>query len=141
MSHGHAIDLARVDAATAQSVADTMRVLATPSRVRILSRLGAGPSSVTELAGTLGMSQPAVSQQLRVLRYLGLVIGMRSGRKVVYELHDDHVRSLLAEAISHTEHIRLGARAHADAPGLGARAHADAPEVEAMAESRHGAAA
>jgi DNA-binding transcriptional ArsR family regulator len=54
------------------------------------------------------MEQPAVSQQLRVLRHLGLVVGQRDGRQVIYVLHDDHVRSLLAEAVSHTEHLRLG---------------------------------
>jgi ArsR family transcriptional regulator, nickel/cobalt-responsive transcriptional repressor len=114
MSHGHDVDLAYVDAETALSVAETMQALSAPSRVRILSRLGAGACSVNELALEVGMSQPAVSQQLRVLRYLGLVVGTRDGRHVVYELHDDHVRALLAEAISHTEHIRLGIRGHAD---------------------------
>lgn len=96
--------------ATASSVAQTMQALATPSRVLILSRLGAGACSVNDLALEVGMSQPAVSQQLRVLRYLGMVIGTREGRRVVYALHDDHVRALLSEAVSHVEHIRLGDR-------------------------------
>ncbi|WP_249010703.1 helix-turn-helix transcriptional regulator [Conexibacter sp. DBS9H8] len=117
MSHGHQIDLAEIDADTARAVAETMQALATPSRVRILGRLGDGPCSVTELAAAVGMSQPAVSQQLRVLRHLGLVVGVRDGRHVLYRLHDDHVRSLLAEAVSHTEHIRLGALTAAPALG------------------------
>lgn len=108
MSHGHEADLAFLSAETARSVAETMQALATPSRVRILSRLGAGACSVGELARDVGMEQPAVSQQLRVLRHLGLVVGERDGRQVIYALHDDHVRSLLTEAISHTEHLRLG---------------------------------
>jgi DNA-binding transcriptional ArsR family regulator len=108
MSHGHEIDLDQVDDATAHSVAQTMQALAAPSRVLILSRLAAGPCSVNELALEIGMSQPAVSQQLRVLRYLGIVVGNRDGRRVVYELHDGHVRALLTEAVSHVEHIRLG---------------------------------
>jgi DNA-binding transcriptional ArsR family regulator len=54
------------------------------------------------------MEQSAVSQQLRVLRHLGLVVGERDGRQVIYALHDDHVRALLGEAVSHTEHLRLG---------------------------------
>lgn len=108
MSHDHDVDLSLVTAETARSVAETMQSLATPSRVRILSRLGIGPCSVGELARDVGMEQPAVSQQLRVLRHLGLVVGERDGRQVIYALHDDHVRSLLAEAISHTEHLRLG---------------------------------
>jgi ArsR family transcriptional regulator, nickel/cobalt-responsive transcriptional repressor len=63
---------------------------------------------VGELAREVEMEQSAVSQQLRVLRHLGLVVGERDGRQVIYGLHDDHVRALLGEAVSHTEHLRLG---------------------------------
>ena len=108
MSHGSELDLALLSTETARSVAETMQALATPSRVRILSRLGVGPCSVGELAREIEMGQPAVSQQLRVLRHLGLVVGERDGRQVIYALHDDHVRALLTEAVSHTEHLRLG---------------------------------
>jgi DNA-binding transcriptional ArsR family regulator len=103
-SHGHDVDLAYLSADTARIVAETMQALATPSRVRILSRLG---------ARDVEMEQPAVSQQLRVLRHLGLVVGERHGRQTIYELHDDHVGMLLAEAVSHAEHLRLGLAAHA----------------------------
>jgi ArsR family transcriptional regulator, nickel/cobalt-responsive transcriptional repressor len=108
MSHGLSPDLAFLSTGTARSVAETMQALATPSRVRILSRLAARPCSVGELAEAIGMGQSAVSQQLRVLRHLGLVVGERDGRQVIYALHDDHVRALLSEAVSHTEHLRLG---------------------------------
>jgi len=108
MGHGIEPDLAFVSAGTARSVAETMQALATPSRVRILSRLAAGPCSVGDLASDVAMGQSAVSQQLRVLRHLGLVVGERDGRNVIYALHDDHVRALLTEAVSHAEHVRLG---------------------------------
>jgi ArsR family transcriptional regulator, nickel/cobalt-responsive transcriptional repressor len=108
MSHGTESDLAFLSSETARVVAETMQALATPSRVRILSRLAARPCSVGELADEIGMGQSAVSQQLRVLRHLGLVVGERDGRQVIYALHDDHVRALLAEAVSHSEHLRLG---------------------------------
>jgi DNA-binding transcriptional ArsR family regulator len=85
-----------------------MQALAAPSRVRILSRLGVEPCSVGELSRAVEMEQSAVSQQLRVLRHLGLVVGARQGRQVIYALHDDHVHALLREAISHSEHLRLG---------------------------------
>jgi DNA-binding transcriptional ArsR family regulator len=108
MSHGRGEDLQFLAPTTAQAVAETMAALATPSRVRILSRLAAGCCSVGELAEDLGIAQPAISQQLRVLRHLGLVVGARDGRRTIYALHDDHVQSLLTEAVSHTEHLRLG---------------------------------
>src|ERR1700744_5812974 len=108
ISHGLDTDLPALSAANARAVAETMQALATPSRVLILSRLSDGPCSVGELAREIGMEQPAVSQQLRVLRHLGLVVGERDGRQVIYALYDEHVRSLLTEAVSHTEHLRLG---------------------------------
>ena len=118
MTHGGDGDLTFVSADTARSVAETMQALATPSRVRILSRLGAGSCSVGQLAQEIGMEQSAVSQQLRVLRHLGLVVGEREGRQVIYALHDNHVRALLAEAVSHTEHLRLGLAASPSAQAL-----------------------
>ena len=92
----------------ARAVAETMQALATPSRLRILGQLHGGPSSVNELAAAVGMEPSAVSHQLRVLRHLGLVVGRRDGRSIVYDLYDDHVGELLEQAIGHVEHLRLG---------------------------------
>jgi len=55
MAHGTETDLAFVSVHTARSVAETMQALATPSRVRILSRLSAGPCSVGKLADQVQM--------------------------------------------------------------------------------------
>lgn len=120
VGQGHHVNFAAMDDTTAQSVASMMQALATPSRVRILSQLASAPRSVTELAHAVDMSQPAVSQQLRVLRFLGLVVGNRDGRRIVYSLHNDHVRALLSEAISHTEHLRLGRDVHSELKALSA---------------------
>lgn len=123
MTHGVEPEGPFLSAATARSVARMMQALAAPSRVLILSRLAAEACSVGELARDVQMEQSAVSQQLRMLRHLGLVVGEREGRQVIYALHDDHIRSLLAEAVSHAEHLRLGLatpatwQASADATG------------------------
>ncbi|MDA3646792.1 metalloregulator ArsR/SmtB family transcription factor [Saccharopolyspora indica] len=101
---------ARLDAASAASVAETLQALATPSRLLILSELRQRELSVGELAEAVGMEQSAVSHQLRLLRSLGLVVGNRSGRSVVYSLYDNHVAQLLDEAVYHIEHLRLGIR-------------------------------
>lgn len=100
---------AHIDPSTADAVAVTMQALATPSRVRILGRLREGACSVSELAAAVDMEPSAASHQLRLLRHLGLVVGQRTGRQVIYALHDDHVAALLDEAVFHTEHLRLGA--------------------------------
>jgi ArsR family transcriptional regulator, nickel/cobalt-responsive transcriptional repressor len=106
----HDVDQAYRSSETARVVADTMQALATPSRVRILSRLAAGPCSVGDLAGDIDMAPSAVSQQLRLLRHLNLVVGDRQGRQIVYALHDDHIGALVEQAVSHAEHLRLHAR-------------------------------
>jgi ArsR family transcriptional regulator, nickel/cobalt-responsive transcriptional repressor len=109
MAHGGAQQTPdQLDAEFAGVVAETMQALAAPSRVRILGRLHAGACSVTELAEAVGMEASAVSHQLRLLRHLGLVVGHRDGRRVVYDLYDDHVGELLEQAISHVEHVRAG---------------------------------
>jgi DNA-binding transcriptional ArsR family regulator len=109
MAHGdNAHDPAELEPEFAQAVAETMQALATPSRLRILGKLHSGACSVNQLADAVGMESSAVSHQLRVLRHLGLVIGRRDGRRIVYELHDDHVGELLEQAIGHVEHLRLG---------------------------------
>ena len=123
MSHGRLRTADRLDATFAGAVADTMQALATPSRVRILGRLRAGPSSVNDLAQAVDMEASAVSHQLRLLRHLGFVVGRREGRRVVYDLYDDHVAHLLDEAISHVEHVQLGLAGrtrHRDAIEIGA---------------------
>lgn len=108
MAHGQLRNADRLDLVFAGAVADTMQALATPSRVRILGRLRDGASSVNELADAVEMEPSAVSHQLRLLRHLGFVVGRREGRRVVYDLYDDHVAHLLDEAISHVEHVQLG---------------------------------
>jgi DNA-binding transcriptional ArsR family regulator len=110
---GHGVEgrtpQARLDAATAESVADTLSALTAPSRLLILGRLRESPASVTELTETTGLEQSAISHQLRVLRSLGLVTRQRSGRIATYSLYDHHVASLLDEAVFHAEHLRMAA--------------------------------
>jgi DNA-binding transcriptional ArsR family regulator len=118
------VSLADVDAATADSVAEAMQALATPSRVRLLARLCDGPCSVGALAASVNLEQSLVSHQLRLLRHLGLVRRVRNGRLAVYELHDEHVAVLLAQAVHHVDHTRLAdaAAAVAELAGSGADA-------------------
>jgi DNA-binding transcriptional ArsR family regulator len=108
MSRGHLRTADQLDEHVASAVAETMQALATPSRVRILGRLRAGAASVNELADAVAMEPSAVSHQLRLLRHLGFVVGRRDGRRVVYDLYDDHVAHLLDQTISHVEHVQLG---------------------------------
>ena len=109
MSKAHGVSSqTRLDADAAGLVARVMAGLATASRVLILGRLRESPCSVGELCDAVEMAQPAVSHQLRVLRDLNLVVGVRSGRQTLYALYDPHVAVLLDEALRHIEHLRAG---------------------------------
>ncbi|CAM4320922.1 metalloregulator ArsR/SmtB family transcription factor [Nocardiopsis rhodophaea] len=99
---------ASLDAAGAAKVAETLQALAAPSRLLILTALRSGPQTVGEIVDTVGLSQSAVSHQLRLLRNLGLVTATRDGRSMSYALYDHHVAQLLDQAVHHIEHLRLG---------------------------------
>jgi DNA-binding transcriptional ArsR family regulator len=122
MGHGvvttteNAVPRTRLDAAGAAKVATTLQALATTSRLLILARLREGALPATELATEVGMEQSACSHQLRLLRNLGLVVGERRGRSVVYALYDHHVAELLDQAVYHVEHLRLGLGDAQDSP-------------------------
>ena len=92
---GRATPRATLDPSSAAKVAETLQALASPNRLLILTRLRESPCTVTDLSAAVGMEQPAVSHQLRLLRALGLVAGDRTGRNIVYRLYDNHVAQLL----------------------------------------------
>ena len=92
-----------LDDAAYGSLAETFRVLADSTRAKIVHTLAAYPLCVGDLARVTGVSEPAVSQHLRLLRSLRIVRGRRQGKMVVYTLEDAHIRALLTMALSHQE--------------------------------------
>ena len=90
-------------------LAQTFRVLADSSRLRILFCCLEGPISVGEIADRLELSVSLVSHHLRWLRTARLVAGERHGRRVYYRAADEHVRNVLldmAEHLDEEEHSR-----------------------------------
>jgi DNA-binding transcriptional ArsR family regulator len=71
--------------------ADIFTAIAHPVRRQILDRLVAGEESVTELAQPFGMTRPAISQHLRILREVGLVTEQRHGRERHYRLQPERL--------------------------------------------------
>jgi ArsR family transcriptional regulator len=82
---------------------ELLKTLAAPVRLAILVELDRGPRCVHELVSVLEVSQPLVSQHLRVLRGGRLVAAERRGREVVYRLLDEHVAHIVHDAIRHSE--------------------------------------
>jgi DNA-binding transcriptional ArsR family regulator len=94
-----------VTAATAERMAAVFKVLADPSRCRLVAALiEAGELCVCDLAATLGMSESSVSHHLRVLRTSGLARARREGRMVYYSPDDEHIERLLAITREHVQH-------------------------------------
>jgi len=89
---------------TADRLALIFSALADPTRLRMISALSDHELCVCDLAVVLGMTQSAVSHQLRLLRNLNLVRYRKEGRVVYYELDDEHIRELYERGLEHIQH-------------------------------------
>ena len=89
----------------AQRMAEFFRLLGDANRLRILSLLAQQNLCVCDLAEALGMSESAVSHQLRALRALRLVSYQKQGRKVYYRLLDGHVLELYQSVAEHLDEV------------------------------------
>lgn len=90
--------------AAVESLSDTFKALADPTRIRILYNLSKRELCVCDLAEVLGMTQSAISHQLRYLKALRLVKNRREGNTIYYRHDDAHTMGLLQMAIDHTSH-------------------------------------
>lgn len=84
-------------------LADLFRVFGDSTRIKILYALHDQELCVQDIAAAVGLSQSAVSHQLRVLKDSKLVRFRRDGKTVYYALDDDHVRSILSLGMEHIE--------------------------------------
>lgn len=85
-------------------LAELFSSLSDASRIRIIAQLMDGEMSVRALADGLGMTESAVSHQLRGLRQMHLVRARKSGRQVFYSIDDDHVSRLFTLGLDHVQH-------------------------------------
>jgi ArsR family transcriptional regulator len=107
-----------LDESSVVALAETFKVLGDATRVRLIDALarvrGKGTPGlnnalcVQDLANLLGMTQSAVSHQLRLLRSMRLVRTRRDGRQIFYALDDDHIVKLFEQGLEHVEE-QLGA--------------------------------
>ena len=93
-----------LDEVQAFELARTFNALADPTRVRLISTLLNSELCVFDLAALVGLTQSAVSHQLRSLRDMRLVKSRRLGREILYTLDDEHIRELYQLGRSHIQH-------------------------------------
>lgn len=84
-----------------KDLAEFYKVFADTTRVRILYVLLESEMCVCDLAVTLGMTQSAISHQLRVLKQMKLVTNRREGKTVFYSLADDHIQTIISQGMEH----------------------------------------
>ena len=89
--------------ATLFRLAAIFKVLGDPTRTKVISALLEEELCVCDLAALIGISQSAISHQLRVLRHMNLVKYRREGRIAFYSLDDDHISAILTAGLKHAE--------------------------------------
>ena len=99
-----AAEAALLDGLSATRLADIFKALADPTRVRIISILTKTELCVCDLAATLGMTQSAVSHQLRLMSAMRVVKSRKAGRMVYYRLDDEHIQDLFQRGLAHVRH-------------------------------------
>lgn len=102
--HLQALQDQLINVPTANRLGELFKALGDPTRLRIISLLLENELCVHTLEAALGMSQSAISHQLRVLRQLQLVRFRKEGRHVYYALDDEHVHELVKQGLLHIEH-------------------------------------
>ena len=94
--------------ASAAALAETFKVLGDATRVRILDALSRSELCVHDVALRVGLSESAVSHQLRLLRGMRLVRPRRDGRNIYYAVDDQHIFDLLEQGLEHvSERVSL----------------------------------
>ena len=84
-------------------LAELFKIFGDSTRIKILFALLGKELSVGELADVLGMTQSAISHQLRILKTNGLVRFRREGKSLIYTLSDEHVSKILNMGLEHIE--------------------------------------
>jgi ArsR family transcriptional regulator len=92
---------------SALALAETFKVLGDVTRVRILDAISRSELCVCDIARLVGISESAVSHQLRLLRGMRLVRPRRDGRLVFYALDDQHIVRLFEQGLEHVEERKL----------------------------------
>jgi DNA-binding transcriptional ArsR family regulator len=95
---------------------NALAALADPTRRTVLERLRSAPSSVGELADTLPVTRPAVSQHLKVLKHAGLVTERREGTRRIYSVNPEGIVELRRYLDTLWDEVLAAFKAEAERP-------------------------
>ncbi|WP_099192747.1 ArsR/SmtB family transcription factor [Tepidibacter mesophilus] len=85
-------------------VAELFKVFGDTTRIKIIYALFMSEMCVCDIATLLGMTQSAISHQLRVLKNARLVKFRKEGKVAYYSLDDDHVKDIFDIGLAHIKH-------------------------------------
>jgi ArsR family transcriptional regulator, zinc-responsive transcriptional repressor len=92
-----------------EAAGELFKALSSPVRLAIVDLLATEPRYVHQLVELTGLTQPHVSQHLKVLRHAGLVRGVRRRQQIAYALRDEHVARIVRDALAHSAEDRQAA--------------------------------
>lgn len=98
------LEALRIDEQKAVDLAELFKALSDPTRVKLIYTLINNELCVHDLCVVLGMTQSAVSHQLRYLRNVRMVKRRKEGKTVYYSIDDDHVKEVFLQTLKHLEH-------------------------------------
>lgn len=84
-----------------QDLGDLFKIFGDTTRIKIMYALHEDEMCVCAIADLLGMTQSAISHQLKVLKAANLVTTRRAGKTIYYRLADEHVKSIIAQGYEH----------------------------------------
>lgn len=91
--------------ASLEAAANIYKILGDFTRIQIVAVLYETELSVCCIAEIIGMSQSAVSHQLSLMKAHRIVKSRREGKNIFYSLHDEHIRRIIEQALSHVDHL------------------------------------
>ncbi len=97
----HTVEERLPDDEVLYDLAELFKMFGDSTRIKILYALFASELCVCDIAQLLGLTQSAISHQLRILKSGKLVKFRREGKTVYYSLADDHVRSIIGQGMDH----------------------------------------
>ena len=97
----HQIEGSMPDEETVMDLANFYKVFGDVTRIKILYALLQAESCVCAIAEVIGMTQSAVSHQLRTLKQMKLVKNRREGKTIYYSLADSHIQTILSHGMEH----------------------------------------
>ena len=90
-----------LDEDTFKTLSEFFKVFGDPTRIKIIQILFDNELCVCDLTEVMNMNQPAISQQLKILKQMNLVKYRKEGKNVYYSLSDEHVKQIFDQGLIH----------------------------------------